>query len=92
MSSRRFTAQCLRASTEKDSTQDAAALRDFRPVYVRFGSLASDLYAAGGRGMSASRRKRTNCGAFRYVRFVPKADSCSAEVAQPASPRPPCQR
>ena len=39
MSSRRFTVQCLRASTEKDSTTGgSAALRDFDPAYVRFGS------------------------------------------------------
>jgi hypothetical protein len=36
MSSRRFIAQCLRASTEKDSTTGgSAAVRDFDPVYVR---------------------------------------------------------
>src|SRR5262249_9966450 len=41
MSSRRFTAQCLRASTEKDSTTGgSAAVRDFDPAYVRFGSAA----------------------------------------------------
>src|SRR5262245_10454946 len=39
MSSRRFTAQCSRASTERDSTTGgSAALRDFNPVYVACGS------------------------------------------------------
>jgi len=39
MSSRRFTAQCLRASTEKDSTTGGSvAVRDFSPAFVRFGS------------------------------------------------------
>jgi len=41
MSSRRFTAQCLRASTERDSTTGgSAAVRDLDPVDVRFGSKA----------------------------------------------------
>ena len=39
MSSRRFTAQCLRASTKKDSTTGKlGAVRDFSPAHVRFGS------------------------------------------------------
>ena len=42
MNSRRFTAQCARASQRKDSTpqlrQEPAALRDFSSAYVRFGS------------------------------------------------------
>src|SRR5262249_37281816 len=40
MSSRRFTAQCLHASTEKDSTTGgSAAVRDFDPAYVSYGSM-----------------------------------------------------
>ena len=55
MSSRRFTAQCLRASTEKDSTTGgSAAVRDFNPAYDRFGSNATDRHARDARPMSAS--------------------------------------
>src|SRR5262245_1100942 len=55
MSSRRFTAQCLRASTEKDSTTGgSAAVRDFNPAYVRFGSNATDRHDRDARPMSAS--------------------------------------
>jgi len=43
--------------------QEIAALRDFDPAYDR--SVASDWYGAGGRGMSASRRKRTKRRAWR---------------------------
>src|SRR5262249_4636028 len=51
-----------------------AALRDFSPLNVRFGSFASDRNASDPRDMSASPRKRTNSGQSRHVRFVPKAD------------------
>jgi hypothetical protein len=40
--------------------QETAALRNFSPLYVRFGSLAPDRYATGGRGMSALPRKWTS--------------------------------
>src|SRR5262245_7556255 len=54
MSSRRFTAQCLRASTEKDSTtRGSAAVRDFNAAYDRYGSKAAQASRAGGRFISA---------------------------------------
>ena len=44
MSSRRFTTQCLCASTEKGCTTGGpAAVRDFNPAYDRFGSKAEKL-------------------------------------------------
>src|SRR5262249_7201662 len=43
MNSRRFTEQCLPCfPNERNSTLSAAALRDFRPFYVRSGSIATD--------------------------------------------------
>ena len=72
MSSRRLTARCLRASTEKDSTTGgSAAVRDFDPAYDRYGSSATGRYASGGRAMSASPQKRTSERLLRFVRFVP---------------------
>jgi len=56
---------------EDDTTLPTAALRDFSPVYVRFGSLATSRYASSGRAMSASLQKRTNEYLPRYVRLVP---------------------
>src|SRR5262249_54904840 len=54
MNSRRFTAQCLRASTEKDSTTGgSAAVRDFEPAYDRYGSLSTFSADATRRLMSA---------------------------------------
>src|SRR5215510_4937406 len=47
-------------------------------AYVGSGSFATDRGTTGGRGMSASLRKRTCVSLPRYVRFVPKADICSA--------------
>jgi hypothetical protein len=58
--------------------QRRAALRDFRPVYVRCGSFATGQVRGCGRGMSASRRKRTSSRTSRYVRLVPIATICSA--------------
>src|SRR5262249_40575789 len=56
MSSRRFTTQCLHASTEKDSTMEgSAAVRDFNPFYDRFGSKAAEMIGTTRRVMSASR-------------------------------------
>src|SRR5262245_43391315 len=43
-----------------DTTLPTAALRDFRPVYDRYGSSATGRYASGGPAMSASPRKRTH--------------------------------
>jgi hypothetical protein len=60
MSSRRFTAQCLRASTEKDSTiGGSAAVRNFNPAYDRYGVINGQVY----RGDTTV-----------HVRFAPKAD------------------
>src|SRR5262245_59651538 len=75
MSSRRFTAQCLRDSTEKDSTTGgSAAVRDFNPAYDRYGSSATEAVEAARRCMSASLQKLTSERLPRYVRFVPRAD------------------
>ena len=57
------------------------AVRDFQPAYVGFGSFASDRTLRP-RGMSALPRKQTNCGEFRYVRFVPQP----AHAVQQAAP------
>jgi hypothetical protein len=59
-------------------TKEAAALRDFDPADVRFGSKA-DLTPSSGHVRFApeadiNRRER-------HVRFVPKADSCTAAEA-----------
>src|SRR5262245_7760008 len=75
MSSRRFTVQCLRASTEKDSTTGgSAALRDFDPAYVRFGSGATDALKAARPSMSALPRKRPLWHEHSIRRFVPGPD------------------
>jgi hypothetical protein len=58
-------------------------MRDFRAVYIRFGSKAAQAISASPQRMSASPRKRTNSGQSRYVRLVPKADSCTAAKALP---------
>src|SRR5262249_24185353 len=50
--------------------QEAAALREFSPTYVRFGSFSSDRRAPDARGLSASLRKRTCANSPRYVRLV----------------------
>jgi hypothetical protein len=42
------------SSSSRSRSQGTAALRDFRAADVRYGSIASDRYAARGRGMSAS--------------------------------------
>jgi hypothetical protein len=57
---------------------EPAALRDFSPVFVRFGSSTTDAVKAARSSMSALPRKRTSSRQSRYVRFVPKADSCTA--------------
>src|SRR5262245_7760449 len=59
---------------EDDTTLPSAALRDFSPVFVRFGSSATDAVEAALRFMSALLRKRTCVSLPRYVRFVPIAD------------------
>jgi hypothetical protein len=48
-----------------------AALRDFDPAHVRFGSVATEAVEATRACMSAVARKRTNSRSCRYVRFVP---------------------
>src|SRR5215468_7193948 len=58
--------------------QEPAAMRDFSPVYVRYGSSATGRYASGDRAVSASLRKRTSERLPRYVRLVPLADICIA--------------
>src|SRR5262245_45271283 len=54
--------------------QKTAALRDFSPLYVRFGSKAAEMIEPMRRPMSALLRKRTNENAPLYVRFVPIPD------------------
>jgi hypothetical protein len=53
MKARRFTALPPVLSIERNSTEGAAALRDFDPVYVADGSFTSEGCAAGLRDMSA---------------------------------------
>src|SRR6516164_4529099 len=52
-------------------------------------SFSSDRHAPAAHAMSASLRKRTCANWPRYVRFVPKADSCTA--AKSISIRSPCR-
>jgi hypothetical protein len=44
--------------------KEIAALRDFSPLNVRFGSFAPDRYVTGSCGMSASPQKRTSFSLF----------------------------
>jgi hypothetical protein len=72
MSSRRFTAQCLRASTEKDSTtRGSAAVRDFNPAYDCYGSSSTHAVEAARPCLSASPRKRPLQIKNVIRRFVP---------------------
>src|SRR5262245_43959811 len=85
MQSRRFTAQCLHASTEKDSTTGGpASVRDFNPAYDRFGSFSSDRHAPPAHRMSASPQKRTCERLPQDVRSVRLAD-IRAQVSLTAS-------
>src|SRR5215813_14236480 len=51
--------------------QQTAALQDFDPGHVRFGSFSSDRRAPDARGLSASLRKRACANSPRYVCLVP---------------------
>jgi hypothetical protein len=48
-------------------------MRNFNPVYVRFGSKAAQTISASRQRMSASPQKRTYARLHRDVRFVPVA-------------------
>src|SRR5262245_16706991 len=58
----------------RNSTPRAAALRDFRPLYDRYGSSTTDAVKAARSSTSALPRKRTNSRERRHVGFVPKPD------------------
>src|SRR5262249_9738250 len=69
MSSRRFTAQCLRASTEKDSTTGgSAAVRDFKRPNRRYGSWLCE--------NSSTRRARRNIS--KKLRIMESNDAARA--------------
>jgi hypothetical protein len=74
MNSRRFTANASRASDVKDSTVGAAALRDFDPAYVGFGSFTSDRHARDHARCPLHLQERTNIGIAAKRREVPKGD------------------
>ena len=62
-------------------TKEAAALRDFDPADVRFGSIASEIIGTMRRPMSASSRKQTKYYAPFSVCFVPVgAGACMRQV------------
>ena len=77
--------------------QEAAALRNFAPAYVRFGSIASEIIGTMRRPMSASSRKQTKYYAPFSVCFVPvgagartgQVDSSIARTAPAARDRIP---
>jgi hypothetical protein len=67
---------CATAKTPPHNQTDplpTAAVRDFDPAYVRFGSITSDMIERAQRPMAALPQKRTNGQTSRYVRNVPKA-------------------
>jgi len=58
--------------TEKDSTTGgSAAVRDFDPAYVSYGSEAAEMIVTLRRPTSALPRRRTYASLLRYVRSVP---------------------
>ena len=81
MSSRRLTAQCLRASTKKDSTTGgSAAVRDFDPAYVRFGSNSTDAAEATRPFMSAVRPIATVNSMRQHVSHCARSRHCAASI------------
>src|SRR5262249_10543400 len=56
--------------------QVTAALRDFSPAHVRFGSSATGRYASGGRAMSAAPPKADIRFTLRHVCLVPNSEHC----------------
>src|SRR5262249_29730579 len=56
-----------------DTTLPTAALRDFSPLHVRYGSSATDMVKAARSSTSASPRKRTSERLPPFVRLVPEA-------------------
>ena len=60
------------------SVRFARALQQRRPAHVRLGQKRRIATGAGLRSMSALPPKADIANLVRYVRFVPKADSCTA--------------
>jgi hypothetical protein len=59
-------------------TMRQAALRNYNPAYVRFGSFSSERHGSAARGMSASLQKQASERLPCYVRLVPKPAQCTA--------------
>jgi len=72
---------CAATQTIAQMRKEIAALRDFSPLFsplnVRFGPVATDGYITGGRGMSASPRKRAS------FEFTPAASSLRMPPLRP---------
>jgi hypothetical protein len=68
---------CAATQTIAQMRKEIAALRDFSPLNVRFGPVATDGYITGGRGMSASPRKRAS------FEFTPAASSLRMPPLRP---------